>query len=148
MTAQRAIDLDYNDAPLLGTRDERDLALAFKRGERDAYDTIHERYEARVLSVCKRMLGNPDDAQEAAQEAFLRLYQGLPRFNGRYRLGAWVVRIATNVCLDQLRARSRRPSDLTPMEILDLEPGGPIEDSDPELLFLRRAEGRRVRRVL
>src|ERR687895_89011 len=140
MTAQRADELFF-EAPPAGTPEERALALAFKRGERGAYEQIHERYEARVLSVCKRMLGDPDDAQEAAQEAFLRIYQGLPRFNGRYRLGALAVRIATNVCLDQLRSRARRPSDPAPMEILDLEPGGPIEDSDPELLFLRRAEG-------
>jgi RNA polymerase sigma-70 factor (ECF subfamily) len=146
MTAQRADELFFEALPA-GTPEERALALAFKRGERGAYEQIHERYEARVLSVCRRMLGDPDDAQEAAQEAFLRVYQGLPRFNGRYRLGAWIVRITTNVCLDQLRARCRRPSDPAPLEILDLE--SPLaEDTDPQILFLRHAEGRRVRKVL
>jgi RNA polymerase sigma-70 factor, ECF subfamily len=146
MTAQRADELFFEALPA-GTPEERALALAFKRGERGAYEQIHERYEARVLSVCRRMLGDPDDAQEAAQEAFLRVYQGLPRFNGRYRLGAWIVRITTNVCLDQLRARSRRPSDPAPLEIFDLE--SPLaEDTDPQILFLRHAEGRRVRKVL
>ena len=147
MTAQRADELVYDDSPV-GTPEERELALAFQNGERDAYDRIHDRYAPRVLSVCRRMLGDPDDAQEAAQEAFLRVYQGLPKFNGRFRLGAWIVRIATNVCLDQLRSRNRRPSELAPLEVLDLEYASPVDDSDPELLFLRHAEGRRVRRVL
>jgi RNA polymerase sigma-70 factor, ECF subfamily len=148
MTAQRADELIYTEALPLGTTDERELAVAFKRGDRDAYNDIHGRYAPRVYSVCRRMLGNPDDAQEAAQEAFLRIYQGLPRFNGRYRLGAWVVRIATNVCLDQLRSRSRRPSDPAPAEVLDVELSEPVEDADPQLLFLRHAEGRKVRKVL
>src|SRR5918992_4431232 len=146
MTAQRADELVYDGSPV-GTPEERELALAFQNGERDAYDRIHDRYAPRVLSVCRRMLGNPDDAQEAAQEAFLRVYQGLPSFNGRYRLGAWIVRITTNVCLDQLRARSRRPSDPVPREILDVE-SQPSDDTDPQILFLRHAEGRRVRKVL
>jgi RNA polymerase sigma-70 factor (ECF subfamily) len=147
MTAQRAISRVTADVLSEVGSEERDLALAFKRGERDAYLAIHERYEARVLSVCRRMLGNPDDAQEAAQEAFIRIYQGLPRFNGRYRLGAWIVRIATNICLDQLRSRSRNPSDLAPLEVFDLE-SEPRDRTDPELLFLRNAQGRRVRKVL
>jgi RNA polymerase sigma-70 factor, ECF subfamily len=147
MTAQRADELVYDGSPV-GTPEERELALAFQNGERDAYDRIHDRYAPRVLSVCRRMLGDPDDAQEAAQEAFLRVYQGLPNFNGRFRLGAWIVRIATNVCLDQLRSRNRRPSELAPLEVLDLEYSSPVDDTDPELLFLRHAEGRRVRRVL
>jgi RNA polymerase sigma-70 factor, ECF subfamily len=147
MTAQRADELVPAEAFPSGSPEERALALAFKRGERDAYEAIHDRYEARVVSVCRRMLSDPDDAMEAAQEAFLRIYQGLPRFNGRYRLGAWIVRITTNVCLDQLRARSRRPSEPAPLELLDLESPMP-EDSDPQILFLRHAEGRRVRKVL
>src|SRR5919106_4201289 len=139
MTAQRADELIHTDALAAGAPEERELADAFKRGDEDAYTAIYERYFPRVLSVCRRMLGNPDDAQEAAQEAFLRIYQGLPRFNGRYRLGAWAVRIATNVCLDQLRARSRRPSDLTPTEMLDIETV-PIDEQDPQALFLRNIE--------
>jgi RNA polymerase sigma-70 factor (ECF subfamily) len=147
MTARRAIDLPFAETLAQGTPEERDLALAFKRGEPGAYDTIHERFEARVRSVCKRMLGNADDAEEAAQEAFIRVYRALPRLNGGYRLDAWIVRIATNVCLDVLRSRSRHPSHPAPVEVLDLE-SPPIETSDPELLYLRGAEGRRVRKVL
>lgn len=87
---------------------DRDLVVAFKAGERWAYDEMYRRYGARVEGICRRMLGNVEDAHEATQETFLKAYQGLPRFNGNYKLGAWLSRIAANVCLDQIRARGRR----------------------------------------
>ncbi|MDQ4026183.1 MAG: RNA polymerase sigma factor, partial [Actinomycetota bacterium] len=128
--------------------DDKALALAFQRGDRDAYRAIHDRYHERVERVCRRMLGKREDAQEAAQEAFLRVYVALGKFNGRYQMGAWITRIATNVCLDQIRARSRRPVE--PMPIEDLEPDrvASRSDADPEAVVVRNAESRRVRRVL
>src|SRR5689334_9645143 len=94
--------------------EDKDLAIAFKNGELGAYDAIYGRYSDRVNGVCRRMLGQSEDAKEASQEVFLRVYQALPRFNGRYQLGAWITRIATNVCLDQIRGRNRKPSDAFP----------------------------------
>jgi len=87
---------------------DRDLVVAFKAGQAWAYDEMYLRYGARVEGICRRMLGNVEDANEATQETFLKAYQGLPRFNGNYKLGAWLSRIAANVCLDQIRARGRR----------------------------------------
>src|SRR5205085_9122171 len=99
---------------------EKQLVLAFKAGQGAAYDEIYRRNRAMVEHICRRLLKNPDDAQEAAQETMVRVLQGLPQFNGRYLLQAWVARIATNVCLDVLRAKSRRqesehiPDELQP----------------------------------
>ena len=143
MTAQRAEGFGALDVSL----DDRDLAIAFKGGLDNAYNVIYRRYHSRVENICRRMLAQPEDAMEATQEAFLRVYQGLPRFNGRYQLGAWIARIATNVCLDQIRVRSRRPVDCVPDEFLELEPE-PVDASNPEAVFMRKVEGRRVRRVL
>lgn len=87
--------------------DDRALVVAFKAGEPGAYDEMYRRYSDRVRAICRRMLANPEDAQEAVQETFLKAYLGLPQFNGSYKLGAWLGRIASNVCLDALRARGR-----------------------------------------
>ncbi|HEX2196517.1 MAG TPA: RNA polymerase sigma factor [Actinomycetota bacterium] len=147
MTAPFVDDTAVEDLPEASPAD-KDLALAFQRGEKGAYQVIYDRYEDRVHRVCRRMLGKPEDAQEAAQETFLRVYTALGKFNGRYQLGAWMTRIATNVCLDQIRARSRRPVEPTPIEDLELDfltSGG---DTDPEAVSVRRAESRRVRKVL
>ena len=147
MSAPFADDTIVEDLPL-ASADDKEMALAFQRGEKGAYQEIYDRYQERVHRVCRRMLGKPEDAQEAAQEAFLRVYTALGKFNGRYQLGAWITRIATNVCLDQIRARSRRPVDATPIEDLELDfltAGG---DGDPEAMSMRNAESRRVRKVL
>lgn len=86
---------------------DRDLVVAFQQGRQDAYDEIYRLYAPRIRRVCSRMLKNPQDVDEATQETFLKAYQALGRFNGQYQLGAWLSRIASNVCLDHIRARSR-----------------------------------------
>jgi RNA polymerase sigma-70 factor (ECF subfamily) len=86
---------------------DRELVRAFQEGRTGAYDEIYRLYSPRVRRVCARMLKNPQDVDEATQETFLKAYQALGRFNGQYQLGAWLSRIASNVCLDQIRARSR-----------------------------------------
>ena len=130
-----------------GSLDDKQLTLLFQGGELAAYDHIYQRYAARVDSVCRRMLADPQDAQDAAQETFLRVYQALPRFNGRYQLGAWITRIATNVCLDHLRARKRAPTEAAPQEVLeDVVDAGPV--AGPEEALLRRDEGERVQETL
>lgn len=131
-----------------GSLEDKDLTLAFQGGDKGAYQAIYDRYSARVHNVCRRMLGNPQDAQEAAQESFLRVYQALGRFNGRYQLGAWITRITTNVCLDQLRARARRPADVAELDVVDLDDDRHHDPEGPEFLIIRRAESHRVHKVL
>lgn len=86
---------------------DRALVVAFQRGDDEAFDEVFKRYHSRVAGICYRMLGSSQDAEEATQETFLKAYVALGRFNGNYYLGAWLGRIATNVCVDHLRARSR-----------------------------------------
>ena len=131
---------------VLGSDEDRDLTLSFQRGEQDAYGSIYSRYHRSVYNVCYRMLGQRDDAQEATQETFLRVYQALGRFNGHYQLGPWIIRIATNVCLDHLRLRKRRPQDVTSIDALEQRPG--VGTDDPEHVLLKRAEGDKIRAVL
>ena len=85
------------------------------------YDEIYSRYSARVRSICRRMLGNSADAEEATQETFLRSYKALHRFNGQYQLSAWLSRIASNICVDHLRQRSRHPETTVQTEDDDRE---------------------------
>ena len=131
-----------------GSLEDKELTLAFQGGDKGAYQAIYDRHSGRVHSVCRRMLGNPQDAQEAAQESFLRVYQALGRFNGRYQLGPWITRIATNVCLDHIRARSRRPADVAQLEVIDLDGDRHHDAKGPEFLVIRNAESRRVRQAL
>ena len=89
------------------TRPDRELVLAFQAGDDAAYAELYHRHRDRVARVCHRFLRNRTDAEEAIQETFLKAFQALPRFNGQYQVGAWLGRIASNVCVDHLRSKSR-----------------------------------------
>lgn len=106
IAAKRANHTDMT-TPGAGDRSDRDLVLAFQAGDRAAYDELYRRHHERVARLCFRFLHNRPDAEEAAQETFLKAFQALPRFNGQYQVGAWLSRIAANVCVDNLRVKSR-----------------------------------------
>jgi RNA polymerase sigma-70 factor (ECF subfamily) len=89
--------------------DDRMLVLDFQAGEPEAFVEIHRRYGGLARHVCRRFLPNDQDVEEAFQETMIRVFQGLYRFNGRYALQPWIARIATNVSLDLIRGRARRP---------------------------------------
>ncbi|MDQ3766159.1 MAG: sigma-70 family RNA polymerase sigma factor [Actinomycetota bacterium] len=146
MAALRKVEWSEVPDAASGSDKDRDLTLSFQRGEPDAYQCIYNRYLWSVYDVCYRILGNRDDAQEATQEAFLKVYQALGRFNGSYRLGPWIIRIATNVSLDHLRLRKRRPQDSVSIDALHQEPRAYAEG--PEQILMERAEGDKVRQVL
>jgi len=72
-------------------------------------DELLRRHYDRVHGVCRRIAGTTRDADDAAQEAMIRIVRNLDRFDGRSSFGTWVYRIATNSALDELRRRKRQP---------------------------------------
>lgn len=78
-----------------------------RRGDTAAFESLLRRYEKRVLALTGRMCRNPEDAQEAAQEAFLAAWQGLPSFRGDASFSTWLYRLASNTCVDLLRREGR-----------------------------------------
>lgn len=125
--------------------DDRMLVLDFQAGHPEAFVEIHGRYGTLARHVCRRLLANSHDTDEAFQETMIRVFQGLYRFNGRYALQPWISRIATNVSLDMIRSRARRPlfdeRAVEDHEHVDLEDG-------PEEAFERLVERDLVLSVL
>ena len=86
-------------------------------GDRDAYRVLMERHFATIFRVTLRITGNDQDAEEAAQEAFLRAYNKLPEFRQTAGFGTWVYRIAMNCALNLVERRSREASwNAAPLE--------------------------------
>lgn len=84
-----------------------------RRGEREAFDELFERYLPLVYNLALRLLGDPHGAEDVVQETFLRVYQNLPRFAGRSRLSTWIYRIVVNLCHDEHRRSARQPASFS-----------------------------------
>ncbi|HZP29139.1 MAG TPA: sigma-70 family RNA polymerase sigma factor [Acidimicrobiia bacterium] len=89
--------------------DDAALALAAAGGDRSALERLLDRHADLVHAVCRRIVGDPDDALDATQEALIAVARGITRFDGRARFTTWLYRIATNAAIDELRRRKRRP---------------------------------------
>lgn len=90
--------------------DEKKIIEQVLAGDNNAFGTLVERYQDRVYNLALRMCGNPDDAFDLAQEAFFRAWRGLSGFQQEASFSTWLFRLTSNVCLDWLRARKRRPT--------------------------------------
>jgi RNA polymerase sigma-70 factor (ECF subfamily) len=88
--------------------DDRSLAQAALRGDRSAFDRLAERYLERTLRICLRVVGNLEDAEDAAQETFARAFARLGTFAGKSTFGTWITSIALRLCADVERARRSR----------------------------------------
>ena len=102
-------------------RPDEDLARRAAAGERAALELLLSRHLDQIHAVCRRVLGHPEDALDATQEALIAVTRGLHRYDGRSLFTTWLYRVATNAALDELRRRKRRPE---PVELSDDRPAG------------------------
>lgn len=75
------------------------------RGDQNAFSEIVEMYKDKVYQLCYRMLGNRHEAEDMAQEAFLRAFVNISKFNQTRKFSTWLYRIATNLCIDRIRKK-------------------------------------------
>ena len=87
-------------------RDDADAVAAAQRGKEAAFEWLVRRHQQRALAVAVGVLRNREDARDACQEAFIRAYRGLSRFDKQAQFGTWLHRIVVNVCIDRLRHRA------------------------------------------
>ena len=104
----------------------RTLSLA-RAGDEQAFRELVDPYRGELRLHCYRLLGSLHDAEDHVQETLLAAWRGLEQFDGRSSLRTWLYRIATNRCLNALRARRRRPPRVEPMP----DPPEPTRRSEP-----------------
>ncbi len=88
--------------------DDLRLVVRCQEGDLEAFRRLVERYEARIYTLACSILGDPEAARDAAQEAFVRAYQSLSAFRSKSAFYTWLYRIAVNVCLNKAQADDRR----------------------------------------
>src|ERR687895_1575080 len=113
------------------TTQERNLLEAARNGDEGAFERLIQPYRGELHAHCYRMLGSLHDAEDALQEATLRAWRGLERFEGRSSLRSWLYTIATNACLTAIERRPKRvvPVDYGPPTDPHDGPGQPIVES-------------------
>ena len=90
---------------------EAELLEALRAGREEAFETLVRAHSGRMLSVCRRILRNEEEAKDAVQEAFVSAFRGISKFEGSSQLGTWLHRIAVNASLMRLRSKKRRPEE-------------------------------------
>ena len=115
--------------------DDEDLALVRQSlaGQTEAFGGLVTRYQKVMFTVAMRMLGNPEDARDATQDAFVKAYQRLATFDPRYRFYSWMYRILVNECLNVSR-------DRLPEESLGIDLAGGSDPFDTTLGSERRTQ--------
>ena len=118
---------------------------AARQGDADAFEALVRLYEKKVYALALQMCGNPEDAAEVAQEAFLACWQGLAFFRGDASFSTWLYRLTANLCTDFLRREGRRKAMSGPS--LD-EQGAYIELADTAPSPQEAAERRELRSLI
>jgi RNA polymerase sigma-70 factor (ECF subfamily) len=116
-------------------RDDITLIAAYRDGDVAAFDELFRRYHGRIRAICLRYIGDEMVAEDLVQETFFNVLRSLTRVDETFNFGAWVNRIAVNICQDELRRRSRRAQHIEgsgdPEEQL-LHLADPDMSGDPE----------------
>jgi RNA polymerase sigma-70 factor, ECF subfamily len=98
---------------------QKEWLIAARKGDTEAFAKVVDAFQTPVFNLCYRMLGNSEDAEDAAQESFWRAFTGLAKYDFQRSYGTWMLSIAAHYCIDQLR-RKRLPAvsleDLLPEE--------------------------------
>jgi RNA polymerase sigma-70 factor (ECF subfamily) len=131
-----------------GTREAARLISRAQAGDLRAFDQIMIDHQRRIMSLAWRLLGNQEDARDAAQETFLRVYKHLNKFNPSQEFSAWLYRIAVNVCRDFARKRNRNLHVSFEAEIESGNMSEPVSSLNTEASAMRAQEQLMVLKAL
>jgi RNA polymerase sigma-70 factor (ECF subfamily) len=124
-----------------------ELARRAAAGDREAFDLLIRRYQRQAVAVAYRLLGNPQDALEVTQDAFIKAFTGIKTLQKPEAFGGWLMRIVSNLSLNYRRSRKSRSAMPLDDLIEDGDPHGQAP-TDPGHLLQSREMGRRLQRAM
>jgi RNA polymerase sigma-70 factor (ECF subfamily) len=111
------------------------LMLRVRDDDAEAFAELVELYHHRLVTVMRHLVGNNEEAEDLAQEVFLRVYRGRKKYHPKAKFSTWLYTIANNLALNVLRTRQRKPT--IPLNVRD---SGPLGPRPAEQLVLDRAD--------
>lgn len=109
-------------------------------GQAEFYGRLVDKYSARIINLGYAMMGNRHDAEDVAQEAFVRAYKGLGRFERKAKFSSWLYQIALNLCKDHLKAKSRHARTANDEQMANMD-GNPQEQA-PRVILQNELSGK------
>lgn len=130
--------------------EEMTWIIQAQKGNDEVFARLVEHYQTPVFNLCFRMLGEPELAEDAAQESFLRAYQNLSRYDPQRPFATWLLSIAAHYCIDRLRKKrfnifsldAERDEDQAPIELPD------VHATNPEHEMIRHEEQEQIQLAL
>lgn len=128
------------------------LVEQFQAGDSSGFDELVKRYEQKIFNLCCRFLDQSEDADDAAQEIFIKVYKGLNQFNNQARFSTWLYRIAVNHALNIRRSR-RRSHWLRPLSLISKDESEKIsrvhdQTNNPQEQLEKKEEIERIHQAL
>ncbi len=113
-------------------RTDSELVKMCLNGDNEAFSELISRYKRLIYSVAYKFSKNEEEVNDMAQEAFIKIYRSLSRYDDQYKFSTWSVKVATNICLDHVRRR--KPEAVSLQEVENFTGSG----NSPEEYYLRK----------
>ncbi|MDP6957796.1 MAG: sigma-70 family RNA polymerase sigma factor [Planctomycetota bacterium] len=116
-----------------------EVMLRFQKGDEKAFEVLVTKHQRNVLNLIYRYLGNATQADDAAQEVFLKLYRARHKYTPKAKFSTWLYRITVNHCLNEIRSRKNQPASLDPIDDMTEQGEARAPDDQIHQGELRRA---------
>lgn len=111
-------------------------------GNKQAYAHIINKYKNQLYATILRMTKHPQDAQDLVQEAFIKVYHQLGKYDGKGSFAGWIHRVAINHCMDEFRKKRYK------MKQVEVSEGDALNPHHPEVIFLKKEKNRQLERLI
>ena len=122
--------------------DEQQIIKQILAGDKKAYAHIINEYKNPLYATILRMTRNPQTAQDFVQEAFIKIYEQLPKYDGKGSFESWLYRVAINFCIDEFRKKSYQ------IKQAELQDDQLVNESHPEVIFLKKEQSRQLEKLI